>query len=168
MIQAPDFKEKQMLFLDAQDLKSCRLKLGNENIVIQAENKETEKIPTHRLLAIFIIGDFTITSKLIDKIIRVGASLFLLKGNLETYASFGALAEGNYLLRQRQYNLNDEQKLAISKGLVKNKLVNQLSLLRGAGIEKINNLTRQQYKQKIIKKSRKLILYPPCVDLREQ
>jgi CRISPR-associated endonuclease Cas1 len=155
MIQAPDFKEKQILFLDAQEIKSCQLKLGNENIVVNSEDRGSEKIPLHRLLAIFIVGDFTITSKLIQKIYRVGASLFLLKRNLETYASFGAMAEGNYLLRQKQYSLSEKEKLAISKNIIKNKLLNQLALLRGAKIEKINKFTRKQYKQKIFKKIEK-------------
>ncbi len=156
MIQAPDFKEKQILLLDAQEIKSCHLKLGNENIVIESENKNKEKIPIHRLLAIFILGDFTLTSKLIQKIIRSGGSLFLLKRNFETYAYFGANAEGNYLLRQKQYNLNLELQLEIAKNLVRNKIVNQLSLLRGAKIEKINDLSRKDYKRRVMAKIKKV------------
>ena len=65
MIQAPDFREKQILFLDAQEIKPCRLKLANENILIEGDEYNKEKVPLSRLLAIFIVGDLTLTSKLI-------------------------------------------------------------------------------------------------------
>jgi CRISPR-associated protein Cas1 len=152
MIQLPDFQEKQILFLDAQDLKSCMLRFGNENIVISADDRNKEKISLYRLLAIFIIGEATITTKLIQKIAKNGTSLFLLKRNLETYATFGGYAEGNYLLRQKQYSLSKEKGLDISKNIVQNKIINQLALLRGAGMNKIRGESRIRYKQKVFKK----------------
>jgi CRISP-associated protein Cas1 len=155
MIQLPDFKQKQILFFNAADLKSCDLKLRNENILILEAGKTKDKIPANRLLAIFVIGDTTITSKLIQKLTRVGASLFLLKRNLETYATIGSYAEGNYLLRQKQYHLSEERKFIIGKKIVKNKLINQLALLRSAGIKKINKRSlvncKNNFKNKIKK-----------------
>ncbi len=152
MLQAPDLKEKQVLFLDSQDLKSCDLSLKNENIFIKSNEKPAEKIPIHRLVAIFVVGDFTITSKLIQKIVRNGSSLFLLKRNLQSYASFGSVAEGNYLLRKQQYILSQEDTLKISKKIVINKMLNQIALLRGAKIDKINKLKRKEFKSVMTKK----------------
>lgn len=147
MIQAPDFREKQIFFLDAVGIPSCRLSLRNENIFIKTEGKTKDKIPINKLIAIFIVGDMTITSKLLQKISRSGASVHFLKRNFETYASMGSYAEGNYLLRQKQYKLSLKQSLKISQNIVLNKLKNSVTLLRGAKIKNISSTTRMRYKK---------------------
>lgn len=154
MIQAPDFKEKQIFFLNAYDLPNCELSVRNENIFIKVEGKTNEKIPVNKLIAIFIVGDMTITSKLMQKITRTGASVYFLKRNFETYASICSYAEGNYLLRQKQYDLSDDKTLDISKNIVTNKLRSCISLLRGADIKEINNQSRMKYKKQMIVKIR--------------
>ena len=154
MIQAPDFREKQIFFLDAYNLPKCELSLRNENIFIKVEGRTNEKIPVNKLIAIFVVGDMTITSKLMQKMTRVGASVYFLKRNLETYANICSYAEGNYLLRQKQYQLSTEQSLEISKKIVKNKLRNSLTLLRGANIEKVGGESRMKYKKQMIEKIR--------------
>jgi hypothetical protein len=47
---------------------------------------------------------------------KYGISLFFLKPNLEVYAAIEAAAEGNYVLRDKQYHFQDE--LLFSKNLV--------------------------------------------------
>ncbi len=152
MIQSPDFRERQIFFLDAMQLPDCELSLRNENIFIKSEGKTRDKIPINKLITIFVIGEMTITSKLIQKISKAGASLYFLKRNFETYASTGAYAEGNYLLRQKQYKLSEKQLLNISKNIVANKLRNSISLLRGTKIDKINNKSRMEYKKIMMNK----------------
>ena len=74
-------------------------------------------------------------------------SLFLLKRNLTTYATVGAYAEGNYLLRQKQYAEAEEKHLMIAKRIVENKLVNQLTLLRYIEKDVIGINTRKAYRK---------------------
>jgi CRISPR-associated protein Cas1 len=155
MIQLPDFREKQILFLEAYEFKENTLKLGNENITIIRDGETAEKVPIHRLIAVFVAGEVTFTSKLIQKLSKSGVSVFLLKKNLETYAEVTSYAEGNYLLRQKQYALGESETLAISKNLVENKLLNQLSLLRSAGIDKISNQKRMDYRKQAREKIKK-------------
>jgi len=152
MIQAPDFKQRQIFFIDAMKIPNCELSLRNENIFIKEDGKTKDKIPINKLVAIFIIGDFTITSKLLQKISRAGASIYFLKRNMETYASTGAYAEGNYLLRQKQYALSEEKSLEISRRIVANKLRNSLNLLRGGGIQTIAGKKRMEYKKMMLAK----------------
>ncbi len=156
MIQAPDFKERQIFFIDAVKIPDCELSLRNENILIKEEGKTKDKIPINKLVAIFIIGDMTITSKLLQKISRAGASIYFLKRNFETYASTGAYAEGNYLLRQKQYSLSEKQSLEISKKIVANKLRNSMGLLRGAKINQIGKKSRIKYKKMMKQKIEKV------------
>jgi len=153
MISPPDFKEKQILFFNAQEIQHCHLSVRNENLLIQNEEKKTiGKVPVSKLAAVFIAGDFTVTTKLIDKINRVGASLFFLSRNLQVRAVVGAYAEGNYLLRQKQYSLSPEKALRISRRIVLNKMRNSLNLLRGAGIIKIAKKSRAVYRREMREK----------------
>lgn len=152
MMQLPDFQQKKILFLDAVQITDCGLNLRNENIFITSEGKTKDKIPINRLIAIFIIGDFTITSKLLQKIMKAGVSVYFLKRNFETYAGVSSYAEGNFVLRQKQYAMSPEQSLEISKGIVRNKLRNSLALLRGDGVQKIRNKTRMVYKKEMTQK----------------
>lgn len=152
MIQLPDFRQKQIFLLDATQLGECALSLRNENVLITVDGATKDKIPIAKLIAIFIVGDFTMTSKLLQKITRAGASVYFLKRNCETYASIAAYAEGNYLLRQRQYALSDAVALEISRNIVANKLRNCLALLRGGNIATIAGKTRMAYKQTMMQK----------------
>ena len=152
MILAPDFREKQIFFLESYKLKNCEINLKNETINIKEDGKTKERIPINRLIVIFIVGDTTISTKLMQKITKNGASVFFLKRNYEMYASICSYAEGNYLLRQKQYNLSEEKSLEISKNIVKNKLRNSLALLRNAKISKMGNKSRMDYKKIMVEK----------------
>jgi CRISPR-associated protein Cas1 len=76
------------------------------------------------------VGDISITSVLIEKCVKYGISLCLLKNNLELYAEIASRAEGNYLLRDKQYKNSPEGELDLAKCVVRNKINNQLVLLR--------------------------------------
>jgi len=142
MLSIPDFKEKQILFIQPERNAENRIKLINDNIAFLKDDKIINQLSCHKIFAIFIIGDISITSVLVRNCLKCGISIFLLKNNFETYAVIGSEAEGNYLLRIKQYNLSDEFNLA--KHIVKNKFLNQMILLKsgkkinGKDFEKMN------------------------------
>lgn len=130
MITPTDAQEKQILFVDPRsDEGKFGLRFANGNLVLTRDEKATDKISVHRLLAVFVLGDFTMTSKLIEKSKEHGVSLFLLKRNFAPYAALNAEAEGNYLARKRQYSLSEKEELELARFLVQNKLKNQARLL---------------------------------------
>ncbi len=130
MINPTDVQERQILFIDPKEGEGkFGMKIQNSNLVLTRDDKPTNKISIHKLLGVFIVGDLTVTSKLIQKTKESGVSLYFLKRNFEAYANISADAEANYLLRQRQYNLSVEEELKLAKFLVKNKLKNQARLL---------------------------------------
>ena len=135
MLTLPDFREKQILFIQAENGLENNIKFNNDNVVYSKDGKIINKMSCHKVFAIFIIGDLTISSVLIRNALQYGVSIFLLKKNLEVYATIGAKAEGNYLLRIKQYNLQNE--LFLSKQITKNKISNQLILLKNN--KKISN-----------------------------
>lgn len=127
MLGLPDFREKQLLFVQGKDIEKDKIRFSNENICLTRENKIQDQVSCHKVFALFVIGDCSLTTVLLRNCQKYGVSVFLLKNNFETYASIISTAEGNYLLRMKQYQLKDE--LVIAKEIICNKLVNQIFLL---------------------------------------
>jgi len=141
MLTLPDFKQKQILFIQSDPQTENKIKFHNENIVFLKNNKIENRISCHKVFSIFIIGNISITTELIRQCRNFGISLFFLKPNFNLYANINSIAEGNYLLRKRQYSLNETKELEIAKNIVLNKIKNQLYLLksRKLKIENFNN-----------------------------
>ncbi len=135
MITLPDFRQKQVLFIQTERGKSNKIKFQNDNIVFSKDDDVINKVSCHRVFAAFVIGDVTVTSELMKQGRRFGVSFFFLKNNFDVYASINAAAEGNYLLRMRQYAVTEAEELFIAKQIVKNKVKNQLRLLHSRHLE---------------------------------
>ena len=130
MLNPNDFKEKQILFIDPKESDGqLGLRVQNTNLVLTRDGKAVNKISLHNILSVFVVGDMTITTKLIEAITKHGASIYFLKRNFLVYASFGANAEANYLARVRQYEMPKDKELELAKFLVVNKIKNQARLL---------------------------------------
>jgi len=61
-----------------------------------------------------------------------GVSIFFLKNNFLNYARLVSQAEGNYLLREKQYAMSEAQELVMAKKLVASKISNQINLLENS------------------------------------
>jgi len=96
-------------------------------------------ISCHKVFAIFISGDFSITTVLIRNCEQHGIALFLLKNNFQVYARISSPLEGNYILRERQYKFSDE--FTAAKKLIQNKIYNQQALLKEQ--KKINDFEKE-------------------------
>ncbi len=131
MLSLPDFKEKKILFVFGDKDMESKLKFWNDNIRLFQDGKPVNQLSCHKILAVFIYGECSITSRLIQNCMKYGISVVLTKNNFEVYANMGVGAEGNTLLRQRQYSLTSDLELA--KNLIKNKVHNQFMLLSRAG-----------------------------------
>jgi len=131
MLQLPDFKEKQIVFIGFdENEKISTLRVKNENLVVSdKDGKILNQVSCSKLFTVFVAGNFTITSNLIKKLLSYGVSMFFMsKLSFRVYADIGAVADGNYLLRENQYEFAND--LMFAKNLVLNKISNQLSLLK--------------------------------------
>jgi len=115
MLTLPDFKQKQILFIQTDNNSENKIKFHNENIVFLKNDNVENKASCHKVFCIFIIGNLSITTELIKQCKNFGISLFFLKPNLSLYAYINSIAEGNYLLRMKQYNLSAKEELEIAK-----------------------------------------------------
>lgn len=130
MLSLPDFKEKQIVFVLLS--RGEKLSFKNDNLVVLYENGRTKLQTTcYRLFAVFVVGHITITSGLIERSKRFGFSIILMAHNFKVYSVISAQAEGNTLLRSKQYSYN---KFEIAQYLVINKIRSQIATL-----EKIRN-----------------------------
>lgn len=127
MISAPDFAKKQILFVFASD--GDKLSFLNDNIVVRDKTGKIKHQSTcYRLFIIFVIGNLTITSGLIQRAQKFGFTICLMNRNMKLYDSFGAAMNSNTLLRRKQY---DYSGLDIGKHIIENKIINQRDALRG-------------------------------------
>lgn len=138
MLTLPDLKSKQILFIQTEHGAKNRLFFRNENIVFEKNGKIVNQASCHRILAVFVIGEFSFTSGLIRESKKRGVSLFFLSHNFRCYAAFSAKADANYLLRSSQYGFAVDQELTMAKNLIRNKVLNQTSLLKST--EKIGEI----------------------------
>lgn len=143
----PDFKYKQCIFYFPSDDKS-KLRFRADNIIIEdEEGKVVQQHSCHMVFALFIIGNITLTNVVLQKAKQFAFPVLLLSRNFRLDSYFNNRAEGNFLLRRKQYE--SEQNFLIAQQLVAQKINNQLVLLQDLryrsaaeteAIEKLNGI----------------------------
>ncbi|MBI3421275.1 MAG: type V CRISPR-associated endonuclease Cas1 [Candidatus Sungbacteria bacterium] len=148
MLSLPDFKEKQILFARAEWGTRASLRFQNDNIVFSKDGQVVNRASCHKIFAVFVAGDIMITSRLLQKAATHAVSIFFMRNNFEVAAPFVATAEGNYLLRMKQYALTAAAELAMAKAIVRNKAENQMRLLRSNTMSE----TARQYWEEAVRR----------------
>ena len=122
----PDFREKQIIL--ALLSHGDRLSFKNDNVLIADQDKKVKhQSSCYRLFSLFVVGHSSITSGLLQRAKKFGFSIVMMNHSLKPYACWNTPAEGNTLLRKRQYNYDS---LDIAVWLVRNKILNQMRVLR--------------------------------------
>lgn len=126
MMSLPDFKEKQIVFVFTSN--GEKLSFKNDNLIIKnREGKTVHQSTCYRLFALYVVGNTTITSGLLQRAEKFGFTVVFMTGGLRPYGIWEAKTEGNVLLREKQY---DYSSLDIASHLIKNKINNQTALLK--------------------------------------
>ena len=152
MISLPDFKEKQILFVNTEWGKPSHLRFYNDNIVFEKERKIVDRVSVHKAFAVFICGDLSLTTNFLKQAKEHGVSIFFLKNNFEMYGGLATTAEGHYLLRMKQYGLSEKEQLEMAKMIVLNKLTNQNSLMQERSDKEVcfkNQAVFEEYVKKV-------------------
>ncbi len=125
MLTANDFTYKQVLFLVPKD--GEKLSFNNDNVVVKnKDGKVIHQSTCYRLFAVFVIGHLSITTGLIQRAKKFGFAIVLMTTSFRPYQIISSFAEGNVLLRKKQYSYSD---LDAGKAIIKNKIENQRLLL---------------------------------------
>lgn len=129
MMSLPDFNYKQSIFYFPSDDKS-KMRFRVDNIIIEDEQgKVVQQHSCHRIFALFIVGNITLTNIVLQKAKQFGFPVLLLSRNFRLDSYFNNRAEGNFLLRRKQYSAG-ERNLDIARQIVTQKINNQLALLQ--------------------------------------
>lgn len=111
-------------------IKERSLRVSNGELLLEETNekKTLTKMPFQKILALFVIGHISVTTPLIEKCKKFNVALIVVKPNLRPVFYWADSAEANFLLRQKQYQL-EKTDLHIAKTLLSNKIQNQVTLL---------------------------------------
>lgn len=141
MISPNDFKEKKIVVIDGFNQSINDIKFNNGNIRLYKNGKYIDQITCFSVISLLIIGEATLTTKIIENCRKYGISIFFLNRSLKFYAEIMSKADGNFVLRQKQYSLSQSKSLEISKLIVKNKIDNQFKLInkKNKSLEKIDS-----------------------------
>jgi len=125
MLSAPDFEQKKIIV--AMLSHGEKMSFKNDNIIITDADGIKHQSSCYRLFTVIVIGHITITSGLLQRAKKFGFSIILMTHGLIPYGSWLAKAEGNVLLRQKQYQYKGN---AIAQHLINNKIDQQIAMLK--------------------------------------
>jgi len=128
MFSKKDIAFKSIFIINCLDKRVLRVKSGELFLEDGENGKALTKFPFQKILALFIIGNISITSPLIDKCRKYGIFITVMRFNLRPVFTFSVAAEGNFLLREKQHH-HDIDDISIPSFIVKNKIINQRQLL---------------------------------------
>ncbi len=137
MLSAPDFSEKQILFVLLSRGESISFR--NDNIIIKdKEGHIKHQSSCYKLFILFVSGHLTVTSGLLQRAKRFNFTIIFLTHGLHYYGEWAAALEGNVLLRKKQYQYNGHE---IAVHLVADKIQGEINNLKN--IRKQTNKIKQ-------------------------
>lgn len=128
MFSNKDIEFRTIFVINCMEGRTVRVCNGELFIEDPAQKRTLTKFPFQKILALFFIGQVSITSALIDKCRFYNVCIVVTKLSLRPLFFFSANAEANYSLRQRQYLLPEDDIVA-AKSIVYNKISSQLTTL---------------------------------------
>lgn len=125
MLSVKDFRSKQIVFVFP-----CRgesLHFGNDNVIVRSKDGTVKYQTTcYQLFALFLVGNASITTFLVEKSRRFCFTIVFMKENFKVIAIINSKAEGNVLLRSRQYLHKGD---SLGQYIISNKIRNQKAAL---------------------------------------
>lgn len=126
-----DLKYRSIFVINCVEKRTLRV--SNGELLLEEslgeEKKTLTKMPFQKMLALFVLGHISITTPLIEKCRKNNVALCVMKPNLRPVFFYGDSAEANYLLRQRQHALPNDD-ITAARALMRSKFTNQCKLLR--------------------------------------
>lgn len=125
MLERTDFAKKHIIFFipSAGD----KMSFQNDNMVIKdKKGKIKSQITCYRIFLVFVVGDTSITTGLLNRANRFGFSIFLMNRNMKIYKFIASRMEGNVILRKQQYLYDGSQ---LAQYIIRNKIMNQRKAL---------------------------------------
>jgi CRISPR-associated endonuclease Cas1 len=137
MFTSNDLKLRTVFVINCTEThKKLRVVNGELTIeeIIEEKTKTLTKMPFQKILALFIIGNASITTPLLEYCTKFGIGIVATKNNFRPLFFFSNTAEANFLLRKKQYEYSKEE-IKIPKIIVENKISNSIMLLQNTRLK---------------------------------
>lgn len=122
MISVNDFKFKQIVIANMRE--GEKVKVDNDCLtIVDSDGKTKVKVSFYRVFVVYLFGNFSITTNLIEKSKKYGFSIIIMTYSFRYVTSINNGLEGNYILHKKQY---EYAKIDPAKELIKNKLMSQV------------------------------------------
>ena len=128
MMTWPDFKYRQIIVHRTISRGEKLHFLADTIVISDSDGKTLLRHSCHRLFALFIIGECSLTSAVIRQAVKFAFPIIMMTANLKVVAKINCAAEGNTALRKLQY-YSGERNLQIAIALISQKISNQKALL---------------------------------------
>ncbi len=126
MLDKNDFSKKQIIMLFCSN--GEKLSFRNDNLIVKDDEDVIKlQVTCYRVFAVFVIGNTTITSGLIQRAHKFNFSIALFTSTFRLYDIIGSADRGNTYLRRKQYQYSAVE---IPRHIVYNKILNQQALLK--------------------------------------
>lgn len=128
MISKPDFQHKKIIIIFLN--KGEKMSFSNDNLVVKdKEGKIKHQSTCFRIFVVFLIGQFTLTTGIIQRAKKFGFTIVLMTAGLRVYEVISSKAEGNTVLREKQYQYDS---LELPKYIVYSKIQSQMAAIKKA------------------------------------
>lgn len=128
MLSFDDFDAKQLIVITAQEYKYLSLRAGNL-LIKDKDNHVVHQFSCAKIFSLWIIGDVSITTKILNYLLKYGICIQLLNVFLTPKCLIGSPLQGNVILRRKQY-LSGSNAVAVAKKIIANKIENHIILLK--------------------------------------
>lgn len=126
MISHNDFEKKQIIFVFCND--GEKIAINNDNLAVKdSEGKIKLTCTCYRIFLVYIIGNCSMTTVLLQKAKKYGFFIALMTPGFRMYEIIGAEKSGNTLLHRKQYQYDKQD---IAKHIIANKIENQTANLQ--------------------------------------
>ena len=144
MLTHKDIEFRTIFVINCTNSRTLRVCNGELLLEDNAENRTLTKMPFQKILALFVVGSISITTPLLENCRKFNVAIVVVKQTFRPVFFWAAGSDGNFNLRRRQHTF-PEGDISIAKVIVRNKIANQLSLLKKTRMnDNLVNYAKQQ------------------------
>jgi len=126
MLTEPNFMHSKIIVVLGNEGQKVSVK--NDNLIVTDKDNNIKLQATcYKIFCVFIVGSVSITSGIVDRAKKFGFSIVMCSAYFRVQQILANGAEGNTVLRKKQYNT--QVPLCIAKNVVLNKISNQILML---------------------------------------
>lgn len=129
MFTHKDIENRSLFVINGTKHQHLKVSVGRLLLEDSQTGKAITKLPFPKIMGLMVIGHTTITTSLIEHCNKHGVPMVVMKPNFRPVFYYGNMAEANFLLRKKQFE-NPKGDLKIAKQLIKNKTLNQRTLIK--------------------------------------